>query len=401
MRWEDDNTLNVFDQVRKVVREHAKKSKHPERIANARVIAAVEKIARSDRRLAATVDQWDADPWLLNTPGGTVELLGNVLCEARREDYITKETAATPGGECPLWLKFLDEVTAKDKELQRFLQRMAGYSLTGSIREHALFFLHGTGANGKGVFINTMTSILADYAVVAPMETFVVTHGDRHPTDLAGFRGARLVTAQETERNRRWAEAKIKNLTGGDRITARFMRQNFFTYQPTFKLVIAGNHKPGLTGVDEAIRRRFHLVPFTATIPKERRDKELPEKLRAEWPGILAWMIEGCRQWLEQGLDPPASVRDATDEYLTGEDAFGQWVEDCCVTGKEQWGIGVKLWGSWKSWAEVHNEPVGNRKIFAESMKTHGHDSDKSQHVRGYNGIDLKPSDDRRNPYRD
>jgi putative DNA primase/helicase len=400
MKWKVDNTLEVFDDIRKIVREFANKSDHPERIANARVIAAVEKIARSDRRLAATIDQWDANEWLLNTPGGTVELLTGAMRPAHREDFITKETAVEPGGECPLWLKFLDQVTANNKELQRFLQRMAGYSLTGSVREHALFFLYGTGANGKGVFINTITSILADYTATAPMETFVETHGERHPTDLAGFRGARLVTAQETERNRRWAESKIKMLTGGDRISARFMRQDFFTYQPAFKLIIAGNHKPGLSGVDEAIRRRFHLVPFTVTIPENKRDTQFADKLRPEWPGILLWMIEGCSQWLADGLNPPAAVREATAAYLSEEDAFGQWIEECCVTGSKRFGIGVKLWSSWKPWADVHNVPAGNRTTFAESMKEHGHDPDKSQGVRGYSGIELKSSDDDRDDYR-
>src|SRR6185369_288445 len=180
------------------------------------------------------------------------------------EQYITKITTDASSGECSRWLQFLAEITGDDIELQRFLQRIAGYSLTGSTREHALFFFYGPGGNGKGVFLNTLSAILADYAAVAPMEAFIATQGERHPTDLAGLRGARLVTSQETEEGRRWAESKIKALTGGDPITARFMRQDFFTYQPAFKLVVAGNHKPGLRGVDEAIRRRFHLVPFLA-----------------------------------------------------------------------------------------------------------------------------------------
>jgi len=180
---------------------------------------------------------------------------------------LTKITAVAPGGECPLWLKFLGEITGSDEELQGFLQRFAGYSLTGSILEHAVFFFYGTGTNGKGVFLNTLTSVLADYAAVAPIEAFVVTQGERHPTDLAGLRGARLVTAQETERGRRWAESKIKALTDGDPITARLMRQDFFTYLPTFKLAIAGNHKPSLGAVNAAIRRRLHLIPCTVRSP--------------------------------------------------------------------------------------------------------------------------------------
>lgn len=152
---------------------------------------------------------------------------------------------------------------------------------------------------------------------------------DRHPTDLAGLRGARLVTAVETEEGRRWAESRIKSLTGGEKISARFMRQDFFEFLPQFKLIIAGNHKPGLRSVDEAIRRRFNLIPFTITIPPSERDELLPERLKAELPGILAWMIRGCTDWLERGLSPPQMVTEVTAAYLESEDAVAAWIEDC------------------------------------------------------------------------
>jgi putative DNA primase/helicase len=305
---------------------------------------------------------------------------------------MTKITAVAPsGGDCPLWRKFLNEITGGNAELQGFLQRAAGYALTGSIREHALFFFYGTGGNGKRAYVNTLTAILADYGAVAPMETFIVAKGERHPTDLAGLRGARLVSSQETERGRRWAESKIKALTGGDAISARFMRQDFFTYTPTFKLVIVGNHKPALSGVDEAIRRRFYLVPFTVTIAEP--DKELPDKLREEWPGILAWMVEGCRSWLENGLNPPATVQAATATYLSEEDSLAQWVEECCIRGKEQWGVGARLWASWKAWTETNNERPGSRKAFAEAMANHGFAPAKRQQIRGYSGVNLRPAE--------
>ena len=168
--------------------------------------------------------------------------------------------------------------------MQAYLRRIAGYCLTGSVSEHALFFLHGPGGNGKGVLVNTITDISGNYATVASMDTFTASQTDRHPTDMAMLRGARLVTAQETEEGRCWAESKIKSLTGGDPVTARFMRQDFFTYQPTFKLVIVGNHRPGIRNVDDAMRRRLHLIPFTYKPP--RPDKDLPERLKAERPGI-------------------------------------------------------------------------------------------------------------------
>jgi putative DNA primase/helicase len=212
---------------------------------------------------------------MLNTPGGVVDLRTGEIRKHKAEDYLTKITGASPDPTCPIptWLAFLDRVMGGDVTLIAFLRRLTGYALTGSTREHALAFLYGTGANGKSTLLNAVTGIASDYHRTAPIETFTANNTDRHPTDLAGLRGARLVTATETEEGRRWAESRIKALTGGDRIAARFMRQDFFQYVPQFKLVIAGNHKPGLRSVDKAMRRRFHLIPFTVTIPPDDYDR--------------------------------------------------------------------------------------------------------------------------------
>jgi putative DNA primase/helicase len=237
-------------------------------------------------------------------------------------------------------------------------------------REHALFFLHGRGANGKGVFLNSLAGALGDYAKTAPIGTFLDTREEQHPTDLAGLCGARLVTAVETEDGRRWAEAKIKTLTGGDRIAARFMRQDFFEYLPQFKLLIAGNHKPGLRSVNEAMRRRLHLIPFLVTIPAEERDLDLAEKLRAEWPGILRWAVEGCLAWQDRGLDPPAAVSDATTKYLDAEDRIAAWIEDRCDLGPARSDTATALFLDWKSWAEAGGEKPGSQKAFSEKLQT-------------------------------
>ena len=290
MYWRRDDTLLAFDLVRAACRAaaaRAESAKTKRDLASAQTVAAVERLAKAHRRLAATVDQWDADPWLLNTPGGTVELRTGKLRLQRSDDYITKITAVTPRrGRRRRWLKFLKRIMDGDRELIQYLQRVAGYALTGITREHALFFA-GTGANGKGVFLSTLTNIMADFATTTPIETLIASNTDRHPTDLAGLRGARLVTAQEIEQGRRWAESRIKAITGGDKISARFMRQDFFEYAPQFKLLIAGNHKPGLRRVDEAIPRRMNLIPFKVTIPNDERDNDLAEKLKAEWSEIL------------------------------------------------------------------------------------------------------------------
>jgi putative DNA primase/helicase len=267
--------------------------------------------------LAATAQQWDADPWALNTPDGVVDLRTGEIRPHRPTDYLAKITAVGPRNtSCPLWKAHLKRILNDDADLTSYLQRVLGYALTGSTREHALFFAYGVGSNGKSVTVNTVAGILADYAQTATIETFTASFADRHTTELAALRGARLVTASETEEGRRWAESRIKMLTGGDPIRARFMRQDEFEFQPQLKLLISGNHKPGLRSVDEAIKRRFHLIPFTLTIPPVERDADLTEKLKSEWPAILSWMIAGCLAWQQTRLNPPAAVRDATAAYL-------------------------------------------------------------------------------------
>ncbi len=325
-RWAIDETQRALDLARDIGREASAEiisdkgsARLAASVASAKTVTAIERLARADRRHASITEDWDADPWLLNTPGGTVDLQTGQTRAHARTDRITKITAVAPGGECPVWLAFLDRVFAGEKTLIAFARRMLGYSLTGSVRDHALFFLYGTGGNGKGVFLNTWAAILGDYAKVAAMDTFTASHGTRHETEVAMLRGARAVIAQETEEGQRWAESRIKQLTGGDGISARFMRQDRFTFTPTFKLMIAGNHKPSLRSVDEAIKRWLNLVPFTVTIPKAERDPTLPEKLKAEWPGILAWAIEGCLEWQRIGLAPPPAVQAATASYLADE----------------------------------------------------------------------------------
>jgi putative DNA primase/helicase len=357
-------------------------------LLSAKTVAAVERLARSDQRLAATVDQWDRDPWLLNTPAGTVELKTGSMREHRREDYITKLAEASPGGACPRWRAFMATITDGDAELAAFIQRMLGYTLTGSTQEQCLFFLYGRGANGKSVLLNTVSSIMGDYHTTAPIETFTASATERHPTELAHLRGARLVTAIETEEGRRWAEAKIKSLTGGDKIAARFMRGDFFEFTPAFKLCVAGNHKPSLRTVDEAIRRRFHLVPFAVTIPPAERDPDLPAKLKAEWPGILRWMIEGCLAWQRDGLNPPAAVRDATREYLEAEDNMATWIEECLTRDPNARESRAALFGSWSGWATKAGERIGSQKDFVGKLEDR-FQSYRTKHERGFQGVRL------------
>lgn len=393
-RWEREGTLRAFDLARGICRAAANRAnsgKVRTKLSQASTVAAVERLARADRRHATTTEVWDRDPWLLNTPAGIVDLRTGGLAPHDRGLCMTKITTATPAGDCPVWLAFLAQVTGGDAELQAYLRRVVGYALTGVTTEHALFFLYGTGANGKSVFANTLTALLGDYATVAPMDMFMATTGDRHPTDMAGLRGARIVTSIETEQGSRWAESKLKALTGGDRITARFMRQDFFEFTPQFKLLVAGNHKPSIRNVDEAMRRRLHMVPFTVTIPPGQRDKRLPERLLAERDGILAWALQGCLEWQRVGLRPPSTVLAATDEYFEAEDALGRWLADACERGANHAETLAALFASWKTWAEASGEFVGSSRRFSDALVNRGFERDRSNSNRCFLGLRLRP----------
>jgi putative DNA primase/helicase len=395
--WDFDETLLVRDRARRVCRKAAvacNNPKHRKIIASAKTVRAVEHLTQSDRRIAATVEQWDKDDWLLNTPSGTIDLRTGQSGPHRPSDYITKQSDVVPDDSCPIptWLTYLDKVTANRQELIAYLQRMTGYALTGSIQEHALFFLYGTGANGKTTFLNTVTSCIGEYHRTAPIETFTATTQERHPTDVAGLRGARLVTATETEEGRRWAESRIKALTGGDKISARFMRQDFFEFSPKFKLLIAGNHKPSLRSVDEAIRRRFNLIPFTVTIPTAERDEKLSEKLKVELPGILAWMIRGCLDWQQRGLNPPAVITEATEAYLQAEDSMAAWIDEAGVRDPSAWERSTDLFTSWSAWATKAGEFVGTLKRFTQSFEDKGFVRQPRRDGKGFLGFRLTSS---------
>jgi putative DNA primase/helicase len=272
LRWCREKTLLTYDLVRKECREAAARVDEDKKglrtlLNTARVRSSVEVLCRSDRRFAATTEQWDSDDWLINTEGGIVDLRTGKNVGRDPGRYMTKISGARPAGNCPLWRKFLAEVTGNDEELQAYLKRVCGYFLTGSIREHALFFVYGKGGNGKGLFLNTVADVLGNYHVVSAAETFAERKAEQHPTELARLNGARLVISQETKEGQYWNETRIKkSLTGGDVIPARFMRGDWFEFEPKFKLCIVGNSKPQLRNVDDAIRRRFNLIPFAVNI---------------------------------------------------------------------------------------------------------------------------------------
>lgn len=387
-RWAWDDSCIAEAVAREICRHYGEK-----RHMTANTVASVLKLASSARHFSKTADSFDADPWLLGTPGGTIDLRTGELRPANPDDLITKQSGTTPApsGTTPvLWLKFLYETTGADDGLIRFLQQLCGYALTGDTSAHALFFVYGIGGNGKSVFMNILVGVLGDYACVSAMETFAASGQDRHTTELARLMGARLVTAQETEEGKRWAEARIKAVTGGDPITARFMRQDEFTYHPQFKLVIAGNHKPGLRNVDEAIKRRLHLIPFNRRPASP--DPHLEAKLREELPAILRWMIDGCLDFQSNGLVRPSVVLEATREYFEDQDLFSQWVADKCEPRLFE--TTANLFASWRRYSEAAGESPGSAKAFGEAMRKHGYKPLKNvpgfHGRRGFEGISLQ-----------
>ena len=394
--WRRNNVGTPFEWARQLVRRLAAEEPDKVRYVTSKTSFAggVERFSRSAEAFRVEAEYWDRDPFLLGTPGGTVDLRTGRLRAADPLDGITRQTAVAPAAQadCPRWRQFLDESTGGDAELQRFLQQWCGYSLTGDTREHALAFLFGLGGNGKSVFVNAVSGIAGDYHTTAAMETFTNSGGSGHPTELAMLRGARLVTASETEEGRAWAEARIKALTGGDRISARFMRQDFFTFLPAFKLMIVGNHMPALRNVDDAARRRFNLVPFTHKPAKP--DRELEAKLRAEWPGILQWMIDGCLDWQDNGLVRPTSVSEATRAYFEAQDVLSQWLADECdidIGNTYRWETSATLFEAWTRYAKEAGETSGTRKSFADAMKSRHFEVHKGTGgARTFRGIRLK-----------
>lgn len=353
-------------------------------------IAAVEQLLKESAEHSVQAKYWDRDIYLLGTPDWAIDLRDGAWLQPDPDYAITKKTSVSPLAGRPLtWLQFLDDATRGDTEVIRYIQQICGYALTGSTKENALFFIYGPGGNGKSVFLNTVAGILGDYARAASMETFTASKQERHPTEIAMLQGRRLVTANETEEGKSWAEARIKQLTGSDPISARYMKQDFFEFVPQFKLIIVGNHAPQLRTVDDAIRRRFNFLPFIhkPTSP----DRNLEAKLRHEWPQILNWMIEGCIDWQINGFVRPITVTQATDTYFEEQDLFTQWLEESCECRQGCREQAATLFQDWTKYAESRGEQAGTMKTFCDTLKHKGFDSTKSGGIRWRLGIQLMP----------
>lgn len=388
--WAQDETSRVREQARQACRAAALTCGSPSearRVCSDKTISAVVRIAASDPEIAIRTSDLDAYPMLLNTPAGVFDLDTGEVREHDRALLLTQITRASAGRGCPRWTRFLEEITNGDAEVQGYLKRLSGYLLTGDTSEQMFAFFHGAGANGKSVFIQTLASVLGDYAATATLDTFMASSTSKHLTELAGLRGARMVIVPETDPGRAWAEGRIKSVTGGETVRANFMHRDHFEFVPQFKLIVAGNHRPALTSTGEAMLRRLHLVPFEVTIPAEQRDAHLVGKLRDERDGILGWMLEGCAEWRERGLSPPQAIHAAAASYFAEEDIVGQWIEERCATGPACKAPAQSLFMSWSNWAEAAGHPKGTKKSLGEALRQRGFTNGKVMRTRGWFGL--------------
>lgn len=379
-------------------RDRALRPADVDALGKVKFVRAVDELARSDPRLAIHGAMWDADLWLLGTPGGVVDLRTGIMRPGKPADWISKQTLvapALPGTRAPKWEAFLQDATRGDGEMQGFLQRWAGYCLTGDVSEEVLSFLYGSGGNGKGVFTGALAAIMHTYAVAMPIEAF--TAGGRQNAEYyrAQMAGARLITASETESGRQWAEAQIKELTGNEApVSARQPHGRVYTYRPQFKLQFVGNHAPSLKGRSPAMERRLRIVPFDnePTTP----NSDLKAELVAEYPAILRWMLDGCLDWQEGRLGTAAAIQAAGSDYFERQDVFGRWMEERCIldpTGTARTAP-ARLFTDYRAWCQGTGEVALASAEFAEKInRTKGLRRVAVQGKRFIVGVGLKPAE--------
>lgn len=376
-------------------------AKHAARSESSRAITAMIELAKSEPGIPVTSDEMDRDTWLLNCKNGTLDLRTGKLKSHDRKDLITRfiPVEYDPIADCVLWMQFLNRIMDGKQDLIKFLQRAIGYSLTGDTREQCLFILHGGGQNGKSTFLDTVRSLLCEYGQQTPTDTLMMKDTNGISNDIARLKGARFVTATETEDGKRMAESLVKQMTGGEKLTARFMRAEFFEFKPQFKLWLGTNHKPVIKGTDYAIWRRIKLVPFTITIPPEERDKTLPEKLEAELTGILAWAVEGCQEWQKHGLEEPQEVTAATETYRSDMDILSRFMSDCCITPTQRTVKSSALYEKYKNWCKEGGEYPLPQTKFNLRLTEKGFTKEHSRIGAIWYNIAILDDEDTENPF--
>ncbi len=414
-RWKLDDSGEIVRRAKETVlswytdaaelpsKERRALIKHAMACESASRLKAMIDLARSEEGIPVAMDCLDRDPWLLNVQNGTLDLRTGEIREHRQCDLITRLVPVEydPLAECPLFFAFLDDVMQGKDDLIEFLQRAIGYSLTGITSERCMFILHGGGKNGKSTLLDTMLRLLADVAARTNTDTLMASRNDRIPNDVAALKGMRFVYASEGEEGRRLAEAKIKDLTGGDTISARFMRGEWFDFRPEFKLWFGTNHRPNIKGTDDAMWDRIRLVPFNRRFAPEEQDKQLKEKLWAEAAGILAWAVDGCLLWQQDGLREPEEVQRATSEYRSAEDVIGRFLSERCEFHETGNVTKKALYGAYKSWCEEQSEEYVTQKAFGMRLNELGLDEARygsgANRARVWLGVSLLPEEELNN----
>jgi putative DNA primase/helicase len=374
------------ERLRQAIAEWAQKSEKAERRK------AMVDLARAEEDIPILPKDLDKHTWLLNCRNGTLDLRSLQLHPHRREDCITKLLPVDyyADAACPRWLKFLERILP-DPEVRDFLQRLVGYSLTGEQSEQVLVFCIGGGSNGKSTLLVTLIRLLGqDYAIQASSELLLRRRDRGHPTELADLFGVRLAVCMEVGEGRELDEVLVKQLTGGDRIRARRMREDFWEFDATHHAWLAANHKPVIHGTDHAIWRRIILIPFDVVIQGAEKDKDLPQKLSEEFPGILAWAVRGCQMWQEEGLNPPPQVLAAVQSYREEMDSLGEFLEERCVLRPGAQVRAGHLYRTYSTWSEERGEEPVTQKAFGSQLTARGVERCKSGGVKVYRGIALR-----------
>jgi putative DNA primase/helicase len=403
-RWADDDTgrvyrmakqtaISIYDEVtnasnldeRKAIFSHAARSESRSRLE------AMVGLAESEPGIPVVPDDLDTKSWLLNLRNGILDLHTGKPHPHRREDLLTKQSRVKfdPKAEAPMFMAFLDKIMDGNQNLVTYLQRTLGRALTGDVTEHRLEIWHGVGANGKSTLMGVIMDVLGDYAKIAAPGLLLDRRHEGHPTERADLKGARFVGSIEVGETRSLAEELVKQLTGGDKIKARFMRQDYWEFEPTHKLVIACNHRPIIKGSDHAIWRRVRLVPFNIIIPDDEQDKDLRARLWDESSGILNWLLQGCLDWQRDGLTDPDEVKAATAEYRAEQDTIVGFIEDRCVVGPNRKVAAGDLYTAYGVWCKDTKEEQLSKRAFGLRLAEQGFIPDRTKAKRWWFGIGL------------
>jgi putative DNA primase/helicase len=388
-----DTALSIFDEIKRA-RDRDTIIRHAKYSQSRRAIESMIALARSEPGIPNVLTDFDADPLLLNVSNGTLDLRTGALRQHSLDDRITKIANVSYDQHAPyqLWDAFLRRVLDGNDDLYTYIRRLVGYMLTGLTTEQVLHFLYGLGANGKSVFCEIISEMLGEYVIICSPELIMLRRNSTIPNDIARLRGARVALMNETTQGSRFDEAKLKDLTGSDSLTGRFLHREFFDFKPTHKLVIRGNHKPAINGTDEGIWRRLRLVPFTVQIPPAEQDRTLLDKLRGELPGILRWAVEGCLEWQRDGLNPPAIIAEAVQQYRQDSDTLGQCIAEHCEVKKLAQVKSGSFFQRYQQFADQSGERWIAHKDLPHEMARRGFEWKRTNSGGMYFGVELRAS---------